>query len=343
MGLNLSGLRNFNKELADRSGSKLYLQQNKLTEATDFRILPPLPALDGLYFMEVVVWWINKKRYISPETYGMPCPIQAEVDHALNSKDPDVKALASDKDVINKKSEFWIPGLQLDAVMEGEDVADFKVVDGKAKILTCGPALMKRINKAVTSRKAQNGTPNGITDREKGSNLILSKTGQKLNTEYDAELGENWVFDAKYYETENIPDISQMVSDALRPDEFLEGVVRNYLYGEEMPVDPIKDKSEEEDKKPSKKAAAPAAKRQTEKDALPKTNVRRPAPAPVAVEEEEEYEEEEEEGELEEAEEEQAPKRNAVSAPKEGPAGRKTPPRPAPGKRNLMDDLNNLD
>lgn len=241
MGLDLNALKGVQNDLAKRGENNDFFQASKIGEETDVRLLPPLPKMNGIYFVEKSVFWINKKSYTSPSTFGRPCIISEEVAAARGLKDAGVDALLSNKEIFKKSAEFLMPILLLDCQFgEGGVCTTTKVVDDKPKILSCGTMLMKAINKIVTSRQYQNGTPDGIADRVKGFNLVLGKTGVKLDTEYTA-MG--WTapteMDAKYYAV--IPDVIDIVEKSIYPDEYLQSVIRNYLYGEELMQEPKKD------------------------------------------------------------------------------------------------------
>lgn len=251
MGLNLNALKQVQENLNKRgSGDGLVVYQSALKEETDVRLLPPLPHMNGMYFIEVIKYWINGKPYVSPATFDKNCPIAEEVDEALASKDKDLKALLEDPDQFKKSSEFLMPALFLDVEWnEGEGKASaVTVIDEKGKILSTGPMLMKAINRVVTSRNFQNGTPDGIMDRKKGFNMILTKTGKKLDTQYDAQ-GWNYAMPMpEDFYGDKIPDVVAFAEKQLKSDEYLRGVIRNYLYGEPMPAEEKSGRDEEKPK-----------------------------------------------------------------------------------------------
>ena len=54
MGLNVSKLKELQKGLTERAsggGDKLFLQSNKIGEETNVRLLPPLPRMNGIYYV----------------------------------------------------------------------------------------------------------------------------------------------------------------------------------------------------------------------------------------------------------------------------------------------------
>jgi hypothetical protein len=237
MALNLDALKGVQADLNSRGEGGIFLYMNKLNEEDDIRLLPPLPKLNGLYFVEQIVWWINEKPYVSPATFDGTCPIEAEVKAAekLAKSDKDLKALLDDDKQLKRKSRFLMPILQLKCSFNDDnECTKFEIVDGKAKVLVAGPVLMKAINKVVTSRLFQNGTEDGLMDRVKGYNLLLGKTGKGLSTDYTAEGWKTPLeMDKKYYE--EIPDVIDITKKEIKSDAFLRGIIRNYLYGEPLP------------------------------------------------------------------------------------------------------------
>jgi hypothetical protein len=298
MALNLGALKKVTQDLNERTGDKNFLYGKDLTDDTVVRILPPLESLQGKYFIEVIVWWIKGKKYVSPATFGKKDIIQIHVDEAkTQTKDKGLKALAEHKD-IERKYEYYLPILHLER--KGED--DYKVVDDKAKVLSTGTMLLKQINKRATHKSAQNGTDDGFTDFEEGFNMDLSKTGSKLSTEYDAVLGDQWEVPEKY--RANYPDVYEVANKELKTNAFLEGVISNYLYGTEIPEDGAVVPTAAP-KKPAKKAAEEEEEEEEEEQTpAPKKKAAAKKAAAKKVEEPEAEEEEEEE--------EEAPKKPAA-------------------------------
>jgi len=315
MGLNLKALKGIQEDLNKRGeGTSLFLYQNEIGEETDVRLLPPLPHMNGIYFIEQIVYWINGKPYTSPETFGEPCPIEAEVEAAKDSGDHDLAELI-DSDDFRKKSKFLMPILLLDCEFDDDgECTKANVVDGKAKILDVGPMLMKRMNKVITSRNFQNGTENGIMDREKGFNLILSKTGKKLDTKYDA-IGWNTPFEMEEKFYKNYPDVIEIVKKGQMSDEYLESVIRNYLYGEEVLDDKEHKRHPELQKSDSKNDA-----KDEKKSSRPKAAAR---PSRTAKKEEE--------------------KPAARTSTRKSTTSKKEEAPKKTGRRNLLKDLGDLD
>lgn len=285
-GLNIAALKGVQEDLNKRtSGGGNFLYAKDIQEETDFRLLPPPPHMNGLYFLEVITFWINGQKYISPKTFGLPCVMTEIVEEIeqLAKKDKGLSQLL-ESDKFSKKSEFWIAGLLLECKFEGNEATEVNVVDDKAKILSAGTMLLKAINRVVTSRNYQNGTPDGIADREKGFNIVLSKTGKKLDTVYDAQ---GWLYptemDEKYYK--DIPDVVAIAKKDCYDDTYLEAVINNYFYGDAMP----KEKAHRFTAEETEEKAAPARPSRTAAKAEEKTepaarSSRRAAPAEAAAE-----------------------------------------------------------
>lgn len=277
MGLNLKALKGIQDDLNSR-GSGLVVRTKALGEETDFRPSPPLPSMNGIYFIERIVFWIGNKPYISPATFGRPCPMDEELEAAKAYNDKDLNQLIASKN-FKRQSEFWVPGLFLKCLFEEDGtLTECKVVDDKVKILSCGSSLMKAVNRVVTARTYQNGTEDGLMDRVKGFNVVLTKTGSGLDTEYSA-LGWNtpMEMDEKYYTEKAIPNVITLTEQKIKSDDHLRSVIRNYFYGEEIVPD-ANNVSDEEEGAEVKHVTPPPA-----KAAVPPTRTGSPAGAPVSA------------------------------------------------------------
>lgn len=315
MGLDFTALNQAQDDLVNRTEEGVFLYQKSIGKETDVRILPPYPEMGGKYFLELIIYWIGGKKYISPKTFGLPCPIADEVLEASATKDRTLKALLdnTEKNGYSKRYEYWMPILLLDLSFntDGTVKTDQIEIKGDARILSTGPQLIKKINKLAVSRKLANGKPDGFTDREKGFNFILSKTGEKLNTEYDAVSDIACELPEKYYKA--YPNVVEEAQKELYSDSYLTAAIRNYLYGEAMPKD--EDKFEE--------GAAPVNTGRGSRNPAPEPEAntgrgaRNPAPEPEA-----------------------APTEEAKAAKQEEPKQEEKAARPA--RRNILADLDNL-
>ena len=264
MALNVKALKNVQKDLESKGGDNLFLESKSIGEETDFRILPPLPSMNGMYFVERTQWWIAGKPYVSNDTFGGIDIIQEEIDAARalakDEADTDLEALIDAQKngmpILSKETAYLVPGLLLECQFGDDDeLKSCDIVDNAPKILVAKSTLLKAMNKVVTSRPYQNGTDDGITDRVKGSNLILSKTGKGIKTEYGA-MGwtESLEMDIKYYK--DTPDPIDILRKRKKSDDYLRSVIRNYLYGEEI-IEDTKEVPEQAKKATSSRRAAP--------------------------------------------------------------------------------------
>lgn len=251
-GIDPRKLKDFQKELEEKSkGLDNFINASKIEGTIDFRILDPLPNMDGLYSLEVPVWWIGKTKIISPEIFGENDIIQTVINAAEGQNDPDInKLLAAKSDMgalkVRKQIEYWIPGLVLDWKIDDQDqivgiytadgqefdvdLIDTFVRDKSPKVLNCKTQLMKAINHEATTRGGHI-----MFEQDKGFNLILEKTGSGRDTVYKASKADYMPMPAKYYGEGNTPDVINICTAALYTDEYMDAVIGNYLYGEEIP------------------------------------------------------------------------------------------------------------
>lgn len=271
--MDIQALKRTKEKLDEKTGSDGFLNQKNIGTETVVRLLPPSPQLGGLFHMEVVKYWIAGKSIICASTFGKKSVIQEELDAARASDDDDLVALANNADTktgVSRKVEFWMTLLQLEYKLnKREEIIGYTVIDDKAKVFQCGSQLLSSMIKVATSRKAitaAGGAEDAIADRESGSNLILSKAGQKLNTKYDAAIDESMEIDPKYYVS--IPDVYVIAQAQMKNASYQRAVIRQYLYGDDIP----KDVQAKEDARMAKvkeayaQAAAPAKKKKVVDD-----------------------------------------------------------------------------
>lgn len=265
MGLDLKKLRDMQKNISKKAGAgdSIFLFANKLGEEVDVRLLPTRDNMNGLYFLEQTGWWINGKMYIVDGDHDV---IGEEIEDARALKDKAITALLDKKKdgmpLVKKETRYLIPVLLLKTKYDSQEQLESCEVD-EVKILVAKPTLMLNINEVVTSRPYQNKTQWGMMDREKGYNMIIGKSGKGLDTKYSA-IG--WVepmeMPEEYYAEDKLPDLLGMQEKALKSDEHLISVIRNYLYGEDIIEDVAAESEEEEAPKaaarPVTKSARPA-------------------------------------------------------------------------------------
>jgi hypothetical protein len=296
MAINLAALKNVKKGLDEKTGSKGFLNTKDLTpDGIPFRLLPPPAILNEVFHFNVQEWWfaVNGKptRIIDVSTFGKDSVIQEEIDAAYALEDADVNEVLESlnpnthKKVLIPQESAWMAGLQLEYITDDAgDITAMKVVDDCAKIFQCGKqTLLSDMISVASSRPAislAKGCADGIADRVKGSNMLLSKEGVKLNTKYKAVWAEQAEMDAKYYR--NIPNVYDTAKAQCANASWQKAAIRNFLYGEAIPAD-VQAKEDARAEKAKALYQANAANHTTSEDA-PKPKAKKP----VADEEEDE-------------------------------------------------------
>ena len=229
-----------------------WIYPNKLEdkEMLEFRVLDPLPNLNGRYFMEVIIWFINSKRIISPSTFGEPDIVEQIVRAAKNSNDEEIKQLIFGNSryggKVQKVFENWIPVLvfdfvvknnQIDGIYDSHGNIDPELVakyirDGIPKILVAKTSILSFINKYATSR-------NGLDmfEPDKGFNLVLIKEGKGKQTRYTVQKSDVMPVPTRYYAEDVVPDVYNLAKAGVRTDEYIESVINNFLYGDPIMED----------------------------------------------------------------------------------------------------------
>jgi hypothetical protein len=252
MGLNMEALEKAQEDLKKRSsGSKNWIQAAKLDAPLDFRIMDPTGAMGGLYYQEVMVWWINGTRVISPKTMGSQEQdiIQLAIDEAKAAKVPDVLKLLNAKGdkgpKVQFRSEFWIPVLKFNWQTDKQgaiigitdkagafDPALIKnfIDDGEWKILVVGISALKGINEIATKRGGAL-----MTDPTKGFNLILSKSGTGKETKYSVVKDEVYPMPLELYVPEKLVDPYELAQSLMYTEDYMNSIIGKYLYNEDCP------------------------------------------------------------------------------------------------------------
>ncbi len=311
-GLDLGKLKEKEEELKKRGGDggKNWIQVSKIDKPLDCRILNPLPSMDGVYFVEVPVWWINGKRLISKKIFG---PEETDVVEQMKEEaetaaktDKTLAALLNKKDdktdipKIQFKWEYWVPVLQLAWVLDGQnsitgiygsdgksyDVNLIKkyILDDRVKILVANLTVIKAINVIATTR----GNSQMMSPVD-GMNIVITKSGVKRDTKYAVAAAEKMPMPAEYYQEGKLTDPFEIAQSLMHTDAYMEAVMGNYLYGDcEIPADAdtnfefpeireaLKDKFKES---APEEATAPPRRRPGTSAPAPT-----PAPAPAAPE-----------------------------------------------------------
>lgn len=230
---------------AIQTGDKqIFRQQDIATGSSEeFRFLIPTQENMGkVYFKPRTLFWISEKPYLSLETLGEDCPLIEEYDKARKSRDLEVKALLESR-TFQKRDDYLFVALRMSITYskDGLSVKDAKVLGDKAIIFACGKGVFSDINKSIIHPKnIRAGKGESLMHRELGRNITIEKTGSGLGTEYGVQLDpdsldlSDAMYDKFYEET---PDIMAYLERDAKDPEYLRAVIRNYLYGEDMPLD----------------------------------------------------------------------------------------------------------
>lgn len=295
--MNLQALKEAGERLKTGGGGKDGFFSTKILteEGVPIRLLPEPAILNGIFYFEVVKYWMNvngkRTSVICSSTFGKDSVIQAEIDEAKSSDDDELLSIVNDVSVktgLIRQPEFWMAALQLEyKTSKSGELEKIIVVDDRAKVFQCGKqTLLHEMVKVATSRKAlapTKGAVDGIADRVTGSNMLLSKTGKDKLTRYACVLDENCEMDKKYYL--NIPNVYEIAKAQCHTMAWQRAAVRNHLYGEPIPAEvQAKEDARYEKAKEALKsleAAAPAPK--PKKAAVHEEEEEAPAPKKKAV------------------------------------------------------------
>lgn len=281
-GIDIKKLRAMGKDLAKKSGEGegLFLYSNKMErdKEVSIRILTPPDHANGVYFVEQTGWWIDGKFYLTNDMdiIGGEDVIAKEIAKAKAANDEDLDALIAAKKgngmpILKKEFRYLVPVLLMDVKYDGDDLIHCKVED--YRVLVAKPTLLNAIHSVFTSRPFQNGTAAGITDRVKGNNLELLKSGEGTKTKYTC-VGDPTTIevDEKWYNEAKMPNVWAMTKESANSDERLVSVIRNYLYGDTIIEDTKKtsDTSNTEAKTSKEPVTAKAVKASTTGTSEPK-------------------------------------------------------------------------
>ena len=233
---------------SSRSGKNYFSRKDiKSGEEVDIRILPPILSLNGLFYLKRVQIWINKKPYISPKTFGEPCPIHDLLNSINKGDDDDLKVLAN-SDSFSIAEDYLMPILLLKVNYKNSKVESVEVVDDCVKIFDATWSIVKKLNNLVSHRQFQNGSSLGIFDPKKGHNIIISKEEKSKRVEYDCmAYTQPSEIDPKYLE--EIPDIVDDLRKRLLPNNELLNIANNYFYGKSIPDSAIRTEESDSIKK----------------------------------------------------------------------------------------------
>jgi hypothetical protein len=222
------------------------------------------------YAVEIVVYWINGKKYIVCDFLGWGNSIQEVIDEARSLNDPQLDELLDVKnnDDLSISTEYMMPGRVVTSFEVDEDsglVTSVKI-DPKKDIIQANSTMFTQIHDIVVSPGMERGkNGNGIFDEERGMCIVLSKTGKGRDTRYKALLDSGGEMPMTEVPAFKKPaNIIQYLEKVCCSPEFGEAAIRNYLYGEEMPETDVWKKNytdhSEEDADDDQEETAPARK-----------------------------------------------------------------------------------
>lgn len=308
-GLDLTKVNAAEEEIKARNaGAGAFVRLSK-GESKDIRILEPTAAMNGLYWIEVPIWWVNGKPLNSPEILEKEGDLIQEIideyealfkkDKAEAAFDKLMKASKGpNQKLIQKQTAFWIPilefewklndkgteilGITKDNEYDASLIKEF-IKGGEAKVFDVRQSLLSSINRQLTTgRKGAN-----FMDQEKGFNLIVSRKGEGRDTKYEAVADEQMPMPAEFY-GEGSLDLFKIAKASLHTVKYIEDVLSNYFEGTPLPENPeyrfpelreeLKSGSEEEASPTRSRRRAATEEAQTEPEA------NEPASEPEATE-----------------------------------------------------------
>ena len=269
MSLNWDKINDLETQLS-KYGDYMVFRANQIDSGSEeyLRLMLPLDNMGGLYYKQVLVFWIAGKPYVSLETFDEECPMMEEYNEAKKSGDSDLKKLM-DSDKFRLSKTYMMPALRINEELnsKGESLS-VSIIGDEAVIFECGTSVMKPLNRIASNpKRIKQGKGESIFSREFGTNVIVTKTGSGLGTEYGAQADTGIMdlsdedFD-KYYE--NTPDIVDYLESQRKSPEYLRSVIRNYFYGDE-----VLDEAEAEDDDAEDSTSKTKAKRGTAKKSKP--------------------------------------------------------------------------
>lgn len=197
---------------------------------------------DVFYFKEVG-FWLGNTRVVSKETFDEHCVIKEEIAEA-RSKDED----GSIADLLNSR-EFSDRDTYVMNVLEIDPETDEVVGDQVSIFNFSQSSIFSQIEDLAVSPDYCKKSDNGILDRKYGRNLRLTREGKKLDTKYYVKPLDPSSISKKWFKPDNVPDLVELAkSKIIQDDDEARAIIRNFLYGEEIP-----EKSEKKKKKKKKK------------------------------------------------------------------------------------------
>lgn len=299
------------KARAKEGDSRVFKQKDiKEGEFIDLRLLEWQPN-QLTYVVETTTYWINKKPYLVGTFCGRTNVIDEEIQDALATGDKGIAALLDNRDIFSKNTDFYIPVkiVEMEQDTNTGEVTRVSFPYPTKDIFCCSISVLDKINDLICDKRNIAGREGkSLFHTEKGKSITVKKEVNNKITSYKVEIGLEFAMPKGSADPAKSPDIIAYLQKGLKSDEFLRGVIRNFLWGEPMPTEDIWKEEQ---------ATIPAA----------STNaVRQPVRKPVASAVEKALQEEEQQQDA------PAPRVNV-------PAAKTPPPMPKPKPRSLVDDL----
>ncbi len=246
MGLNYDALEGMDKELNVGGGG--YLNQGDIDPTMDIRLMPPQEGMNGLPYLKIHLWWIDGKKFISPETFGEVCPITEAVTAAeeMAKTDPSLKDILNAKaqygKKLEKKIECWAGVLQFKLDNPNNPDSPYSVVDEEWKVLQMGKMLTSAVNAVLLDRFSRPDP----TDMVVGKNIILKKTKKNNRTQYTAtgwDGKQDLTAFSDLYQPDRFRDIVGLVREQMATDQEMQEEINQYLYGGAHPAGSVGQRS----------------------------------------------------------------------------------------------------
>lgn len=229
MGLNMDKIKRRQEELNKPRGGNDYDFWTPQPGRNVIRVCPPKGDKETFWAECDVHYNVgpDNKMVVCLGTFGKPCPVCEAVEELESSGNKDDKALASKMRYSHK--------VYLNVIdREGEEESD------SVKVLGCGNSIFKEILNLICDPDYGD-----ITDIEEGYDLIITKKGKGLKTEYTVN--------AKPKQTPTSDDLSEEELQEALIDLDTLVVEKTYaeitaiLYGEDSDDDDDEDEDEDED------------------------------------------------------------------------------------------------
>ena len=193
---------------AEQGGFKSdVIYQSSIKDGDDIIVrLLPQPACSPFsqsYYMELLTYTLNKKRFISPVSLNVgaetshKCPIAAEIQEAYKQKGKasvDLMLKESSYQVYQYRKEFAIVVLKYDIEENAsEEGFGYKLVDDDPFLFICNNNVYKHINSLTVSKASVLQSKKnkwGVLGRELGRMITISRTGTGLSTEYSVQKAD---------------------------------------------------------------------------------------------------------------------------------------------------------